>query len=391
MTDPDDDRSPAVSFYWHERCFWHDPGAIGVFSAPGEFLQPQPASESPESKRRLKNLLEVTGLIDELAVRKPPPASREDLLRFHTERYLDELEAGSRRGIGNAGEAAPYTAGSLAAAKQSAGLAMAAVEDVATGLRRRAYALCRPPGHHAEADRGRGFCLLGNIPVAIRRAQALGHVGRVAVLDWDVHHGNGTQTAFYSDPSVFSISIHQAGNYPLDTGFFPEQGEGPGEGTTLNLPMPPGSGLGAYGYAMQQLILPALAAYRPDMIIVACGYDACAKDPLGKMLLNSAAFGEMTGQLMALADPVCEGRLVMVHEGGYSEGYVPLCGFAVIRALTGSSLQVEDPQNEEIAAWAYQSLQPHQQALIDQWRDGWLRHGPLAEADALVNSLNRPG
>ncbi len=391
MTGSRHDDSPSVGFYWHERCFWHDPGAIGVFSAPGEFLQPQPASESPESKRRLKNLLEVTGLIDELAVCKPPAASDEDLLRFHTRRYLDELAAGSRIGIGNAGEAAPYTAGSLAAARQSAGLATAAVEDVATGLRRRAYALCRPPGHHAEADRGRGFCLLGNIPVAVRRAQALGQVGRVAVLDWDVHHGNGTQSAFYDDPTVFSISIHQAGNYPMDTGFFPEQGEGPGEGTTLNLPMPPGCGLGAYRYAMTRLILPALAAFQPEMIIVACGYDACAKDPLGKMLLNSAAFGEMTGQLVALADEICDGRLVMVHEGGYSEGYAPLCGFAVIRALADSDLQVEDPQNEEIAAWAYQSLQPHQQALIDDWREGWLRHGGLEQADELVNSLNRSG
>lgn len=139
--------SHECGFYWHERCFWHDPGAIGVFSAPGEFLQPQPASESPESKRRLKNLLEVSGLIDELAVAKPPLASHDDLARFHTERYLDELEAGSRRGFGDAGDCAPYTAGSLAAAKQSAGLAIAAVEDVALGRRRTAYALCRPPGH----------------------------------------------------------------------------------------------------------------------------------------------------------------------------------------------------------------------------------------------------
>jgi len=209
-----------TGFYWHERCFWHDPGAIGVFSSAGAFLQPQPASESPESKRRLKNLLEVSGLIDELVVVKPPPATRGDLEYFHTGRYLDELERGDLQGGGDGGDCAPYTAGSLAAAKQSAGLAIAAVEDVALGISRRAYALCRPPGHHAESDRGRGFCLLGNIPVAIKRARALGQIGRVAVLDWDVHHGNGTQSAFYDDPDVFTLSIHQAGNYPLDTGAF---------------------------------------------------------------------------------------------------------------------------------------------------------------------------
>ncbi|SDJ59542.1 class II histone deacetylase [Billgrantia gudaonensis] len=360
--------SEPTGFYWHERCFWHDPGAIGVFSAPGEFLQPQPASESPESKRRLKNLLEVSGLIDELAVRKAPPAGREDLERFHTARYLDALEAGDRERGGDGGDCAPYTPGSLAAARQSAGLAMAAVEAVATGELANAYALCRPPGHHAEADRGRGFCLLGNVPLAVMRARALGQVGRVAILDWDVHHGNGQQTAFYAEPEVLTVSIHQAGNFPLETGEFAERGSGAGEGANVNLPLPPGCGLGAYEYAMGELVLPAIEAFAPELIVVACGYDACAKDPLGKMLLNSRAFGDMTRQLKSLAERLCDGRLVMIHEGGYSEGYAPLCGHAVIQALAGSAIEVPDPQNDEIAAWAYQALQPHQRELIDGWQ-----------------------
>ncbi|WP_156105264.1 class II histone deacetylase [Litchfieldella xinjiangensis] len=356
-----------TGFFWHERCFWHDPGAIGVFSSPGEYLQPQPASESPESKRRLKNLLEVSGLIDALEVRKPPAADNEALARFHTPRYLEALEAGSQVGIGDGGDCAPFTAGSLAAAKQSAGLAIAAVDAVARGELRSAYALCRPPGHHAEADLGRGFCLLGNIPVAVMHARALGLVRRVAILDWDVHHGNGQQAAFYDDPDVFTVSVHQAGNYPLETGNFEERGEGEGRGANLNLPLPPGCGIGAYRYAMSELILPALEAFEPDLIVVACGYDACAKDPLGKMLLNSAAFGEMTRQVKAVAERCCDGRLVMVHEGGYSEGYVPFCGHAVIAELAGSAIVVPDPQNDEIAAWAYQDLQPHQKALMDEW------------------------
>lgn len=363
--------STGTGFFWHERCFWHDPGAIGVFSSPGEFLQPQPASESPESKRRLKNLLEVSGLIDELAVHKAPPASRDALARFHTSRYLDALEAGSRLGIGDGGDCAPFTAGSLAAAKQSAGLAIAAVDAVARGELSNAYALCRPPGHHAEADQGRGFCLLGNVPVAVMQARALGRVRRVAILDWDVHHGNGQQAAFYTDPEVFTVSIHQAGNYPLDTGVFEEQGEGAGLGANLNLPLPPGSGIGAYRHAMQRLVLPAIEAFAPELIVVACGYDACAKDPLGKMLLNSAAFAEMTAQLKSVAERCCAGRLVMIHEGGYSEGYVPLCGHAVIATLADSGIVVPDPQNEEIAAWGYQDLQPHQRTLIDGWAREW--------------------
>ena len=154
-----------TGFYWHERCFWHDQGAIGIFSTPGAFQQPQPASESPETKRRLKNILEVSGLIDELQVVKPSAATEQDLLRFHTPRYLKMLAEADASGGGNGGDCAPFTSGSWAAAQQSAGLAVAAVEDVALGNVTNAYALCRPPGHHAEADQGRGFCLLGNIPV----------------------------------------------------------------------------------------------------------------------------------------------------------------------------------------------------------------------------------
>ena len=353
------------------------PSAIGVFASPGEFLQPQPASESPESKRRLKNLLEVSGLIDELAVCKPPAATHGDLARFHTAEYLATLEAGDRARGGDAGDCAPYQPGSLAAARHSAGLAIAAVQAVASGELANAYALCRPPGHHAEADRGRGFCLLGNIPVAVMRARALGQVGRVAILDWDVHHGNGQQAAFYADPEVFTLSVHQAGCYPLETGGFSEQGEGAGQGTNLNLPLPPGCGIGAYAYAMDELVVSAIEAFAPELIVVACGYDACGKDPLGKMLLNSGAFADMTRKLKALAGRLGSAGLVMVHEGGYSEGYVPLCGHAVIQALAGSRIGVPDPQNDEIAAWAYQGLQSHQRELIDGWRQTWADAGLL--------------
>jgi len=200
----------------------------------------------------------------------------------------------------------------------------------------------------------------------------------VAILDWDVHHGNGQQAAFWRDPEVFTVSLHQAANYPLESGGFEEQGEGEGLGANLNLPLPPGCGLGAYDYAMTELVLPAIEAFAPELIVVACGYDACAKDPLGKMLLNSAAFARMTAQVTALAERVCGGRLAMIHEGGYSEGYAPLCGHAVIQTLAGSATQVPDPQNDEIAAWGYQALQPHQRELIDGWRQTRAAAGRLS-------------
>lgn len=357
-----------TAFAFHEHCLWHDGGPCSVFPAPGGHVQPAAAAEHPETKRRLRNLLEVTGLMDELVPIKGAPAEEADLLRFHTRDYLERLATMSEQGFGDAGECTPLRKDSYAIAKRSTGQAIAAMDAVLRGDCDNAYALCRPPGHHAERDRGRGFCLLGNIPIAVHQARAMGPLGRVAILDWDVHHGNGQQSAFYADPETLTVSIHQAANYPLDSGAFEERGDGAGQGANLNLPLPPGSGLGAYDYAMRELVLPTLEAFAPELIVVACGYDAGAKDPLGKMLLNSAAFASMTARVKALAERVCGGRLVMIHEGGYSEGYVPLCGHAVIQTLAGSRTAVPDPQNDEIAAWGYQSLQPHQRELIDGWR-----------------------
>ncbi|WP_319799259.1 hypothetical protein [Halomonas sp. M20] len=189
---------------------------------------------------------------------------------------------------------------------------------------------------------------------------------RQAVIDWDVHHGNGTQQAFWDRDDVLTISIHHDNNYPQDSGGHDERGVDAGFGYNLNIPLPAGSGIGAYRATLQEVVIPALERYRPELIVVACGFDASAMDPLGCMLLNSRSYAQMTQALMKAAERLCAGRLVMIHEGGYSEGYVPFCGHAVIQTLCGSQIAAVDPMNDEIARWGQQSLQDHQSPWIDK-------------------------
>ncbi|OYX21180.1 MAG: class II histone deacetylase, partial [Rhodobacterales bacterium 32-66-9] len=203
-----------TAFFSDERCFWHGGGNYAFTLPVAGLVQPLAVGlpENPETKRRLRNLIEVTGLSRHLQMRGAEPAARADLLRVHPERYLSAFQAASDAGGGELGLRAPFGAGGYEIAALSAGLATAALRSVLKGEARNAYALSRPPGHHCTADFPNGFCLLNNIAVAIRAAQAEGLVRRVAVIDWDVHHGNGTEAIFYDDPGVLTISLHQDRN-----------------------------------------------------------------------------------------------------------------------------------------------------------------------------------
>ncbi|MGC1497082.1 MAG: class II histone deacetylase [Sulfitobacter sp.] len=336
----------ATGFYWDEKCFWHAGGNYTFTMPIGGLIQPLAAGglpENPETKRRLKNLMDVTGLIHELDVRAADMASREMLDRVHPASYLDEFKRLSDAGGGELGRRTPFAQGGYEIAALSAGLAVAAVDAVASGDLENAYALSRPPGHHCLPDFPNGFCLLANIAIAIEAAQAKGLAKRVVVLDWDVHHGNGTEAIYYDRDDVLTISMHQEGNYPLDSGYLADRGKGAGEGYNINLPMHAGSGHTAYLHAMERVVIPAIEAFNPDMIIVACGYDAAIIDPLARMQATVATFAEMTKQIKDTAARICEGKLVLVHEGGYSEAYVPFCGHATIATLAGSAIDAPDP------------------------------------------------
>ena len=212
------------------------------------------------------------------------------------------------------------------------------------------YGLSRPPGHHCLPDWPNGFCLLANIAIAIRAARAAGKLGRVAVLDWDVHHGNGTEAIFIGDPDTLTISLHQERNYPVDTGDADVVGDGAAAGSNINVPLAPGAGHATYLEAMDRIVLPALQRFQPEAIVVACGFDAAAIDPLSRMLATADTFRLMTRQIMAAADELCGGRLMLSHEGGYSEVYVPFCGHAVLQELSGSTIDAPDPFAETFAA-----------------------------------------
>ncbi len=350
---------------WDEWYMWHDPGSAAAFLPAGGPIQPGTHVENAEPKRRLHNLLEYSGLTESLQAIDPRPATREELLRFHTSEYVDRIKAQSEESGGDAGDLTPFGPDSYEIARLAAGGVIEATDAVLDGTVDNAYALVRPPGHHAEADTGRGFCLFGNIAIAAMHAQAERNVDRIAVVDFDVHHGNGTQKAFWDDSTVLPISLHQAGFYPPGEGTVDEVGEGDGRGYNLNIPLPPGSGVGAYETAFERVVLPALDEFEPDLIYLAAGVDSGAIDPLGRMMLHSDGYQTLTGLLQDAADEHCDGRMVAVHEGGYSSAYAPFSGLAIIEELLGETSDVEDPFLPIFEGLGYQELQPHQEAVIN--------------------------
>ena len=341
-----------TGFFWDEKCFWHSGGNYAGTLPVGGLVQPLAAGglpESPETKRRLKNLMDVTGLSGALDLRTATAANIETLARVHPASFLSDFKAASDTGGGELGLRTPFGQGGFEIAALSAGLSVAALEAVLRGEVDNAYALSRPPGHHCLPDFPNGFCLLANLGIAIRNAQAKGLAKRFVVLDWDVHHGNGTEAIFMDDPDVLTISIHQERNYPLDTGDADVRGEGKGQGANMNLPLPPGAGHATYLEAMERIILPAIRAHEPEVIVVANGYDAAVIDPLSSMMATADTFRQMTRMVMALADDICDGRVMMAHEGGYSEVYVPFCGHAVLEEMSGAGIHAADPLAEAFA------------------------------------------
>jgi len=300
----------------------------------------------PENAGRLRAIearLESEGW-QGLRVVEAPAADEEQLLRVHTRAHLDLIETVAERGGGPLDLDTVMSARSQEAALRSAGGAVRAAELVMAESERFAFCGLRPPGHHAERERAMGFCLFNNVAVAATHALAELGAERVMVVDWDVHHGNGTQDVFYDSDRVLFVSIHQSPLYP-GTGAPEETGAGAGAGYTVNLPVPPGSGPDEFLSLIQQVAVPLLEAYEPDLLLVSAGYDAHRDDPLANCLLDAAAYGDMAASLRDAADRRAIGVIACL-EGGYAPGALAESVNATIAAFTGPERQARNAPEE---------------------------------------------
>nr|MDQ2742395.1 class II histone deacetylase [Chloroflexota bacterium] len=252
------------------------------------------------------------------------------------------------------------------AALLAAGGGLAAVDAVMQGRVRNVYSLLRPPGHHAMAAEAMGFCIFNNIVIAARHAQQSHGVRRIMIVDWDVHHGNGTQAAFYTDPDVLFLSLHQDDWYPAGWGKVGDIGAEGAEGRTVNIPLPAGTGDRGYIEAFQRVVLPVARQFEPELILVSAGQDPSMMDPNGRMLVTMEGFRSLATMTRQVADEVCDGRLAILQEGGYSPAYMPFCTLAVVEGVLGERSIVGDPyQRTPELARAKRENAPWQSAAID--------------------------
>lgn len=338
-----------VIVFYDERMLAHSPDADVPF-LPGRL------------DRRVREILAGLGAIwkypehpgrltaiRELLEREPVPgvrfepgyaATREQLSRVHTTAYLDSIYALRGNNAWLNVDTTAVSPGSVEAAEVAAGTSIAAVEAVVQGRTQSAFALVRPPGHHAEPVRARGFCLFNNVAVAAAHAQAMLGCPRVLIVDWDVHHGNGTQEIFWADPDVMFFDVHRAAPFYPGSGQLTDVGDGLGEGSTINVPLPGGTGDAAMLKAFREILVPAAEFFQPDLVLVSAGFDAHRFD----LALNVSyeGFAAMTRIVREIAERHCNGRLAFVLEGGYHVESLSHGVRAVLEVLSGA--QPKDPE-----------------------------------------------
>ncbi len=285
------------------------------------FLEHKTGENHPERPERLSAIiarLEQNGVLTNLVRIKPAPASLEWITTVHSPEYIERARRSCQGPTGYVDSPdAPVSRGSYETALNATGGVLAAVDAVMAGKIRNAFCAVRPPGHHALKDKAMGFCLFNNVAIAAKYIQQKHQLGKVLIIDWDVHHGNGTQAAFYDDPSVFYFSIHQSPFYP-GTGSADQKGAGKALGFTRNVPLRAGSGDAEYKRALMDELEPATATFKPDFVLISAGFDAAEGDLLGGMKVTPEGYAEMTRIAKRLANQYCQGRLVSVLEGGYN-------------------------------------------------------------------------
>ncbi|MFB6171859.1 MAG: class II histone deacetylase [Haloarculaceae archaeon] len=337
---------PSLTAYYDETFLAHDPPA-GAFILPAhDWL----AVEEPHPDRpaRIRNVRRALGeaFPDLLAWESVDPATRTHLERVHDPAYLDSFEAAApgdrltpETGVGEGTvEAAHYAAGASVAAAERA-LDSPADEVV--------YAPVRPSGHHAQPTTADGFCYLNNVAVAAAHALATGRADRVAVVDWDVHHGNGTQEAFYDRSDVLTVSLHNDfgswGPHHPQSGGLAETGTGAGEGYTVNVPLPPGTGDDGYAHAVDEIVDPVVREYDPDLLLVSAGQDPGFLDPMGRNVVTAAGFADLGRRVRRLADDCADGALALIQEGGYQQSHLAFATVGVLEGALGVETRVGEP------------------------------------------------
>jgi acetoin utilization deacetylase AcuC-like enzyme len=292
----------------------------------------------PESAARFRAVVRAlgdAGLAEKFVALEARDATGAELALAHEPAYLALAEGEIRDGSSSLSTGdTTVSPGSWSAAVRAAGSGLAAVDAVLGGKTVRAFCVMRPPGHHASAARGMGFCIVNHIAIAARHAQRKHGVSRVLIVDWDVHHGNGTQDIFYADGSVFFFSTHQSPWYP-GTGRASERGEGAGKGTTLNCPLPAGSGRAEIFAAFEEQLMPAADAFRPELVLISAGFDSRAGDPLGDFRLTDPDFADLTRLVSGIAERHAHGRVISFLEGGYNLAGLASAATAHARALSG--------------------------------------------------------
>jgi len=305
--------------------------------------------------------LEETRIKDRLISLPARPASLEEVELIHAPEYISHVKSKAEKGGGWLDPDTLLSPKSYAAALYAAGGVLVAVEAVMTGEVDNAFALVRPPGHHAVRDRAMGFCIFNNVAIAARFALRKFNLKRVLIADFDVHHGNGTQDAFYSDPGVLYFSTHQYPFYP-GTGWMDETGTGKGEGTTVNFPMAAGWGDDEYLRAFNEVLVPAARRFEPQLILVSAGFDAHWADQLAMMRVSITGFAQMSMILKGLAAELCQAHLVFTLEGGYNLRVVASSIKATFDALLGSP-EIDDPLGKTPAARKPEGFDEHIRAI----------------------------
>lgn len=317
----------ATGFVYHEDYLRHDTG------------------DHPESAERLiciMRKLEEGGLTKKMERVLPVRASQEQIEYVHASAYVKKVEAMSRRGGGMLDPDTPLCGDTYDIALLAAGGVIKAVDAVMdeSNALRHIFALVRPPGHHATPNRGMGFCIFNNVAIAAEHFKRKYGVKRILIADWDVHHGNGTQDVFFEDPSVLYFSMHQYPHYP-GTGWINEVGKGEGEGFTVNVPLPIGTGDAGYLYALNTILVPIAAEFQPEFVLVSAGFDAHTADPLASMHVTSRGYGLFTDVIMAIAKKSCGGRVVLTLEGGYNLDAIAESTLSVFNSLLANTGEIK--------------------------------------------------